>query len=95
MQFKTIRFRLENKCFFFVFFFLIDDSYNQVILGTPGTFGGHGGEVLPQGLNPGPRNGWLDGGPQLPRQTAGGGHQLQPGDTYSTGANTPGDTPGH
>ena len=95
MQFKTIRFRLENKCFFFFFFFLIDDSYNQAILGTPGTFGEHGGEVPPQGLNPGPRNGWLDGGLRLLRQTAGGGHQLQPGDTYSTGSNTPGDTPGN
>jgi len=81
--------------FLFLRFFLIDDNYNQAILGTPGTFGGHGGEVLPRGLNPGPRNGWLDGGPQLPRQTAGGGHQLQPGDTYSTGSNTPGDTPGN
>jgi len=93
MQFKTIRLRLENK--FFFFFFLIDDSYNQAILGTPGTFGGHGGEVLLQGLNPEPRNGWLDGGPQLLRLTSGGGRQLQPGDTYSTGSNTPGDTPGN
>ena len=72
MQFKTIRFRLENKYFFFFFFFLIDDSYNQVILGTPGTFGGHGGEVPLRGLNPGPRNGWLNSGPQLLRLTSGG-----------------------
>jgi hypothetical protein len=69
MQFKTIRFRLENKCFFFFFFFVIDDNYNQAILGTPGTSGGHGGVVPPQGLNPGPQSGWLDGGLQLLRQT--------------------------
>ena len=93
MQFKTIRFRLENKFFSSSSFFLIDDSYNQAILGTLGTSGGHGGVVPSRGLNPGPRSGWLDGGLRLLRQTAGGGHQLQPGDTYSMGSNTQGDTP--